>query len=315
MAKQKSKPSYPKSLWLVSAGLVGLGLLVALLLKGADVALFNPKGMVAHEQYFLMMISVIVMLVLAVPLMTFLYFFAWKYRDSNKKAMYNPHMRHGKLFVLAIWAIPSIFIVVLASIMIPATHKLEPQKTMDENKEALTIQVISMRWKWLFIYPEQGIASVNFVQLPTDTPVRFELTADEAPKSSFWIPHLGGQLYAMAGHSNPLYLIAEEPGDYPGSSAEINGAGFAGMKFTARASSKPDFDRWVMDMQNSSDVLDMAEYEKLLQPSEKHPVASYTLAETDLYAKMLMKYAGSHGHGPGGHDGSNRNPAQYHTGH
>lgn len=305
MTKRKQKNSQSNPTGLVLLGLVGLGLLIAALLRGKDIALFNPKGLVAQEQYSLMLFSVAVMLVIAVPTVGLLYFFAWKYRDTSKKAIYSPHMRQGKFFVLSLWVIPSVFMLILASAMVPATYKLEPQKPMAADAETLTIQVIALRWKWLFIYPEQNIASVNFVQVPLDTPVRFELTADETPKSSFWIPHLGGQLYAMTGHVNPLYLMAEEPGDYPGSSAEINGAGYAGMKFTARASSQKDFDSWVKEVQQSPDILDSAEYEKLLSPTEKHPVALYSVTDPDLYAKMLMKYAGSHDH----------QPAKYDTGH
>jgi cytochrome o ubiquinol oxidase subunit 2 len=304
VAKQKNK-NQTKPIWLTFLGLFGLGLFIAMLLRGTDVTLFNPKGLIAQEQHNLMVLSVALMLAIAVPALILLYYFAWKYRESNGKATYNPHVRHGRLLVLSLWAIPSAFILILAFVVLPAIHKLEPQKPIVADAESLTIQVVAMRWKWLFTYPEQNIATVNFVQVPIDTQVRFELSADEAPKSSFWIPHLGGQLYAMTGHVNPLYLMAEEPGDYPGSSAEINGAGFAGMKFIARASSKADFDLWVQDVQMSSNVLDATEYEKLLEASENNPAAFYSMAETDLYAKMLMKYAGSHDH----------RPAQYDTGH
>jgi cytochrome o ubiquinol oxidase subunit 2 len=154
-----------------------------------------------------------------------------------------------------------------------------------------------MQWKWLFIYPEQNIATVNFVQIPEDTPVEFELTADEAPMSSFWIPNLGGMLYAMTGHNNRLHLIADTPGDYPGSSAEINGAGFAGMQFTARASSRGDFDQWLQKVKRSPAVLDGAEYAKLLKPSENNPAAFYSATEEGMYDKVLKKYMGSGSHG------------------
>ena len=153
-----------------------------------------------------------------------------------------------------------------------------------------------MRWKWVFIYPEQQIATVNFVNVPVGTPVTFELTADEAPMSSFWIPNLGGQLYSMTGHVNRLNLMAEEAGDYPGSSAEINGAGFAGMKFTARASQPKDFDAWVQRVKQSSDVLDAASYKSLVQPSENNPAVFYSAYDNDLYDTVVTKYMGSHDH-------------------
>ncbi len=298
MKKSKQKNSEGTSAAFVLFGLICLGLLVAVLLSGKDIALFNPKGVIAQEQYSLMLYSMAIMLLIAVPAVALLYYFGWKYRETNTKSMYSPNMRQGKLFEFGLWAIPSFFMIVLAFIMIPATHRLEPQKAIASDNEEITIQVIALRWKWLFVYPEQNIASVNFVQIPVDTPVRFELTADETPKSSFWVPHLGGQLYAMTGHVNPLYLMAEDVGDYPGSSAEINGAGYAGMKFTARATTEADFNKWVRDTQKSSNLLDPAEYENLLIPSERNSFATYSLDYPDLYAKMLMKYAGSHSHQP-----------------
>jgi cytochrome o ubiquinol oxidase subunit 2 len=279
---------------LILLGVVALGLLINVLLHGHDIALVDPKGLMAGEQLKLMLFSAGLLLVVAVPTVTLLYFTAWKYRETNAKATYDPHTRHGKSLVFTMWAIPSVFMLVLALVMWPATHRLEPQKLIAADAKPLTVEVVALRWKWLFIYPELHIATVNFVQIPTGTPVEFELTADDAPMSSFWIPHLGGQLYAMTGHVNRLNLLAETPGDYAGSSAEINGAGFADMKFTARASSKQDFDSWAQDTRLTSDALDSTEYERLLKPSESNPIALYSLADTSLYDTVLMKYMGSH---------------------
>lgn len=304
MTKHKNKRSHVSPVLLTLLGLIGLGIVITVLLQGVDVALFNPKGVIAKQQLNLMLFSVALILTVAVPTLIILYFFAWEYRESNKKVRYDPLVRHGKFFVFSIWAIPSVFMLLLALVMWPATHKLEPKKTIASDAKPITIKVVAMRWKWLFIYPEQNIATVNFIQVPVDTPIQFDLTADEAPMSSFWIPHLGGQLYAMTGHVNRLNLLAEEPGDYPGSSAEINGHGFAGMKFTARASSKKEFDLWVQNMKRPSKVLDSSEYNKLLGPSESNPAAFYSPVEPGLYAKMLMKYMGSHGSQPAQNEGS-----------
>lgn len=298
MTKPKKKSSQARSIWLTIVGLVGLGLLVAFLLTGTDVALMNPKGLIAGEQRRLLLFATALLLTIAIPSLTIFYFVAWKYRESNEKAHYNPDARHSKLFVLGLWTIPSYIALLMIILLWSATHKLEPQKTIATGTKPLTIQVVAMRWKWLFIYPEQNIATVNFVQVPVDTPVQFEISADEAPMSSFWIPHLGGQLYAMTGHVNRLNLLAEKPGDYPGSSAEINGKGFAGMKFTARASSKQAFDLWVQAVKQSPEVLDATEYQALLAPSENNPSVLYSEADSGLYDTMLMKYAGSHGHYP-----------------
>lgn len=298
MTKYKNKHAHSTPIWLTLLGLLGLGLCITMLLQGTDVALFNPKGFIAQQELNLMIFSMLLLLTIAVPTLIILYSFAWKYRESSKVDAYDPDARHSKFFVFSMWAVPSIFMILLAFVMWPATHKLEPKKPIAADIKPLTIQVVAMRWKWLFIYPEQNIATVNFIQVPVGTPVQFELTADEAPMSSFWIPHLGGQLYAMTGHTNRLNLIAQEAGDYPGSSAEINGAGFAGMKFITRASSKAEFDQWAENMQQSSSALDAVEYEKLLRPSKNNPAAFYSSVDADLYAKILMKYMGSHDHQP-----------------
>jgi cytochrome o ubiquinol oxidase subunit 2 len=278
--------------------LVGLVLLITVLMHGHNVALLNPKGLIAHEQVGLMVFTAVLLLVVAIPSLILLFFTAWKYRESNIRAKHDPDARNGRFVVLSMWGVPSVFMLILALVMWPATHRLVPQKLIAADAKPLTIQVVSMRWKWLFIYPEQNIATVNFVQIPKNTPVQFELTADDAPMSSFWIPNLGGQLYTMTGMVNRLNLLADTPGDYPGSSAEISGAGFTGMKFTARVSSKEDFDDWVHVTKLSPDVLDAAGYEKLLKPSEDNPAAFYSAADSDLYDKVLMKYMGppSHDH-------------------
>lgn len=306
MPKKRKDNSVAKTVTLIVLGLAGLALFLKILLQGYNVALFNPKGVIAKEELDLTILTTIVLLVIAVPTLFLIYFFAWKYRESNTKAKHDPNTRHGKLFNISIWLIPSLFAIVLAMIMWSATHRLEPQKQIAANAKPLTIQVVAQRWKWLFIYPEQGIATVNYIQLPVDTPVTFKLTADEAPMSSFWIPNLGGMLYAMTGHVNNLNLLADTPGEYPGSTGEINGAGFAGMKFTARVGSQEDFDGWVDGVKSRTTVLDSAEYEKLVKPSENHPPTSYAQVEGGLYDTVVMKYAGA------GHD---HKPAEYHGGH
>lgn len=296
MAKHKNRLSVSIIVLLLLVGLAGFGVFLAFLLQGNNVALLNAKGFMAGEQRSLIIFSAMVLLGVAVPTVLFLYFIAWKYRESNQKATYKPHTHHGKGFVFTIWAIPSITMLILGFVMWPATHRLEPRKVLASPNKPITIQVISMRWKWVFLYPDQHIATVNFVQIPVDTPVTFELTADDAPMSSFWIPNLGGQLYSMTGHLNRLNLMADKVGDYPGSSAEINGAGFADMKFTARATSRADFDIWVSRVGQSNDVLDTETYEKLLKPSEKQPAIFYSAFQSGLYDTVLSKYSGAHEH-------------------
>ena len=294
MAKRKNMFYQSKPIWLTLLGLVGLGLLISVLLQGKDVALFNPKGVIAKEQLRLLIFSVVVLLQIAIPTLAVFYFVAWKYRESNEKAVYKPLARTSYALVIGMWLVPSISMIILAAVMWPATHRLAPQKLIDNGVKPLTIQVVALRWKWLFIYPEQNIATVNYVQIPANIPVQFKLTADESPMSSFWIPHLGGQLYAMTGHVNQLNLMADTLGDYGGSSAEINGPGFAGMKFITRVSSIQDFDDWTQKVKLSNKALDASEYQSLLTPSENNKAVFYSNTEPDLYDNKIMKYGGSH---------------------
>lgn len=279
---------------LIIMGLTDLALLIRRFTEGKNMALFNPQGWVAQEQHGLLVLSMMLLFLVSIPVIGVLYFFAWKYRESNTKAKHSPGARQSKSFVFGIWAFPFLVFILFTTIMIPATHKLEPRKQIDASAEPLTIQVIAMRWKWVFLYPDQKIATVNHVQIPKDTPIRFELTADEAPMSSFWVPNLSGQLYAMTSHVNQLNLIADTVGSYRGSSAEINGPGFAGMTFTANVSMQEDFDHWVQEAKQSGTMLDTTAYEELVKPSEDNPQATYANFQDGLYDTVLMKYSGSH---------------------
>lgn len=282
-------------LWLI-VGLSALALVIWRILAGREVALLNPQGLIADQQHGLLVLVIALLLLATVPVVLLLYFTAWKYRESNPKTLHHPSSRQGKFFEFTIWAFPISVFVVFMCIMVPATHKLEPRKAIAAEAEPLTIQVIAMRWKWLFLYPEQKVASVNFVQIPKNTPVVFELTADDTPMSSFWIPNLGGQLYAMTGHVNRLNLLATKSGEYRGSTAEINGAGFADMLFTARVGSQVDFDTWVETTKQEGKLLDTAGYEKLLKPSEHNPATFYGSYQNNLYNTVITKYMGAHNH-------------------
>jgi len=293
--KQKSKLRGPVPyivLWVVV-----LTALFSALLWGTNVKVLNPHGLIATHQLSLIIFSVVVLMVIAVPSLFLFYYFAWKYRETNTKVAHESENHHGKWWVFWVWAIPCAIMLIMSVVMWIATHKLDPMRAIASKNKTLHVQVIALRWKWLFIYPDQGIATVNFLQAPVNTPIEFDLTADETPMSSFWLPNWGGQLYAMTGHSNRLNLMPTTKGDFTGASAEINGAGFDGMKFTARASSQADFNKWVTQTQQSPNILDWVEYQKLLQPSENNVAAFYSSTAPDMYDNVLMKYMGSHNMG------------------
>lgn len=289
----KSKKQRKIAPLLVLLGILTFGLILAYFVNDTDVVLLNPKGMVANEQHWLLIVSTLIMFGFGLPVILTIYFFAWKYREGNQQSTYAPDTKNSKTFLVFAWGGPIATVIVLASLMLPATQRLKPQAPIKADKEQLVVQVVALRWKWLFIYPEYNVATVNFVQIPVDTPVRFELTADEAPMNAFWIPNLGGMLYAMTGHINQLNLMATAVGDYPGKTAEISGQGYAGMKFTARASTQRDFDAWAEKVKSSSVPLTDARYQKLLEPSENNPPAFYSNPSPDLYGAIVSKYDGS----------------------
>lgn len=254
-----------------------------------NIVLFNPKGVIAQKEMRLMAVATLLMLTVAIPVFALLFVFARKYRAGNTLAKYSPNLQSSPAVALALWAIPAFIIFLIAVINWKSTHELDPYKPIASGKKPITIQVVALQWKWLFIYPEQNIATVNFIQFPEATPVNFQLTAD-APMNSFWIPQLGGQMYAMPGMETQLHLIAEKSGEFAGSDAEISGAGFAGMKFTAKSSSQADFNAWVAGVKKGQNILSFEAYNQLAQPSKNSPKTFYATVETNLYNKVMMKF-------------------------
>lgn len=247
--------------------------------------LFNPKGLIASEQKELMITVVAFMLIAVVPVLFMTFFFAWKYR-SGGKSKYTPNIDGSKPIQFAWLGLLCVIICAIGTIAWKSSHALDPRKELISDKPALTIQVVALEWKWLFLYPEQNIATVNLVQFPEDTPINFEITAD-APMNSFLIPQLGGQMYAMNGMKTKLHLMANEIGDYRGFSSNISGEGFSGMRFIARASSESDFNTWVETTKFYGDDLN---YEELAKPSKNHSPTTYALTNPELFDSIVMKF-------------------------
>lgn len=258
--------------------------------KGMQGGVFDPQGPIALDERNLIILAVSLMLLVAIPMLILLYTFAWKYRVGNMKAKYDPDHVGGAWRQLLWWVIPAIIIVAIAIINWQSTHALDPYKMIASNNPPLTVEVVALQWKWLFIYPSQGIATVNFLEFPEQTPVHFILTAD-GPMSSFWIPELGSQIYAMTAMQTQLSLEANSTGEYIGKDTEINGAGYSGMTFTAKSVSQSDFNAWIASVKNSSNTLTMDEYNNvLLPPSEYVPSSTYASVDPDLYGTILVKY-------------------------
>jgi cytochrome o ubiquinol oxidase subunit 2 len=281
----------------IIAGFVVLGLGIVtvsvLYLRGKNFEVFNPKGTIAAEQSHLMILCLLLSLVVVIPVFTLLSVISWRYREGNKRARktYSPDFDGSRLLETVWWLIPTAIIVVISVINWQSSHQLDPFRPIASTQPAMTIQVVALDWKWLFIYPQQHVATVNYVRFPVDTPVDFEITSD-APMNSFWIPQLGGQIYAMAGMSTHLNLMANQIGDYRGSSANISGAGFANMIFAAQARTQSDFSSWLASAQQADQSLGMAAYNRLAQPGETKTPITYSNVESNLYDKIVLKYMG-----------------------
>jgi cytochrome o ubiquinol oxidase subunit 2 len=259
-------------------------------LHSHTIAVLQPSGQIGRQERQLMWYALILALVVIVPVYGMTFVIAMKYREGNKKKKkYSPNFDHHRGIEFVWWAIPLVIIGVLAVITWRSSHQLDPYKPLNSQKKPLTIQVVALDWKWLFIYPSQHIATVNYVQFPANTPIDFEITSDTV-MSSFWIPQLGGQIYAMPGMNTHLHLVADKNGDFAGSSANINGKGFSGMKFAARATSDADFSAWVQRTQHAAMQLDQTSYQALAKPSENNPWTYYRSPQADLYTTIIDKY-------------------------
>jgi cytochrome o ubiquinol oxidase subunit 2 len=256
---------------------------------GGDIAMLYPKGQIALKERNLLLTIQAIMLLVVIPVYILTFVFSWKYRADNPKGKYEPHLQDHRIAETIWWGIPLVIVAIISVLTWIRTHELDPFKPLVSDKKPLKIQVVALQWKWLFLYPEEKIASINFVQFPENTPVHFEITAD-APMNSFWIPQLGSQIYAMPKMKTELNLIADKVGDYRGASANISGVGFSGMHFIARASTEKEFQEWVDSAKASKRSLTFNEYRALAKPSQDHPVALYELKDEDLFDEILMKF-------------------------
>ena len=262
-----------------------------LLLGGCNMTLLDPVGQVGIDEKNLIITATLLMLLVVVPVILMTIIFAWKYRASNKNATYAPKWSHSTKIEVVIWTVPILIIIALGVITYKSTHALDPYRPLESDVKPITIEVVAMDWKWLFIYPEQGIATVNKIVFPANTPVNFRITSDTV-MNSFFIPGLGGQIYAMAGMQTKLHLIANKNAELDGISANYSGAGFTGMKFKAIATSQADFDAWVSEVKASPKQLDTAEYEALTKPSQNNPVELYSSVKPNLFQTIIDKYEG-----------------------
>jgi len=263
--------------------------LLAFVVQGRDVPVLDTHGTIANQQRDLILVVFGLGMLVVIPVLTMLFVIGWKYRAGNTKAKYDPEF-NGHLGLEALWwGIPCLIIIVLAVITYVSTHALDPYKSLESNVEPVNVQVVALEWKWLFIYPDKGVATLNYLNIPEDTPINLTLTSD-APMNSFWVPALAGQVYAMSGMSTKLHLMADTVGSYRGASANISGEGFANMTFKVNSMSNTDFSKWVIESANSKKPLDSTSYASLAKQSKDDGEITYMLMNNDLYNEIIMKY-------------------------
>jgi cytochrome o ubiquinol oxidase subunit 2 len=283
-----------------SAGVLAL----ALPLAGCG-GVLDPHGPISTSERLILIDSVAIMLVIVIPVIIATLGFAWWFRASNDRATYRPYWSFSGQLELIVWAIPALVITFLGGIAWFGSHALDPFAPLT-SKTPVEIQVVSLDWKWLFIYPNDGVAGVNQLIIPAGVPVHFTLTSSGV-MNSFFVPQLGSQIYAMAGMTSQLSLLADEPGDYPGISAQFSGDGFSDMRFVVHAMSPDDYARWLASAKDRGAVLDAAAYAALAQQSSDLKPTAYHGVDPKLFDSIVSETAPPSGGAqeqPGGHSSS-----------
>ena len=252
--------------------------------------ILDPKGQVGIDEKHLIIVSTLLMLIVVVPVIFMTLYFAWRYREGRENEVYTPKWAHSNAIEMVVWMVPIIIVIVLGVITWRSTQALDPYKPLEHEREHITVEVVSMDWKWLFIYPDYGVATVNELVFPANVPVKFKITSDTA-MNSFFIPQLGSQIYSMAGMETKVHLIANEAGSFDGFSANYSGAGFSGMQFKAIATAtENDFEAWVNKVKQHAQPLNAAAYKKLALPSENNPVEYYGSVSQGMFHNIVMQY-------------------------
>ena len=265
------------------------------MLGGCNLVLLHPAGDVARQQSDLMIASVILMALIIVPVLIAVGVIAWRYRASNESAEYDPEWDHSTQLELVVWAAPLLIIIVLGAMTWIGTHQLDPYRSLTRihagrpvaaDTRPLEVEVVSLNWKWLFFYPQYGIATVNELAAPVDMPIHFNLTSTET-MNSFFIPSLAGQVYSMPGMQTVLNAVINKPGDFDGFSSNYSGHGFTDMRFRFHGMSPQDFSQWVARVRADGTDLDTPAFDRLNQPSRAEPVHYYARFDADLYHRIL----------------------------
>jgi len=271
---------------------VGLSSLCAVAFLGgcSTILVLDPKGPIGEAERFVIIAAILLMLIVVIPVFIMGIWFPRKYRASNTESTYMPKWSHSGRIELFMWGVPIAIVTALAILAWTSTHSLDPYRPIPSAEKPVNIEAVCLDWKWLFIYPDENIATVNQITFPVNVPVSFKITSDTV-MASFFIPQLGSQIYAMAGMLTRLHLLADKPGVYAGHNQQFTGTGYANMHFTANAVSREEFQSWVQKIGQSPEKLDLDRYEKLAKPSDGyHPVTYFSSVKPDLFEHVLRKY-------------------------
>ena len=257
-------------------------LLGAATLGGCNEGVLDPKGPIAVAERQILFNSLGIMLAIVIPTILATFGVAYWFRSSNQRARYQPEFKYSGRLEVLVWAIPAMTVLLVGGVAWVGAHDLDPRKAISAAAKPVTVQVVSLDWKWLFIYPEQGIASVNHLVVPAGTPISFELTS-AGVMNSFFVPQLGSQIYTMAGMVTHLQLQADHPGSYRGLSAQFSGDGFADMRFAVDAVPDQQFQQWLASTRGNGPTLDAQSYADLAKPSEAVTPFTYGAVSPDLF--------------------------------
>jgi cytochrome o ubiquinol oxidase subunit 2 len=284
---------------MTKSGGIGAAVVLALCLGGCalpEAPILDPKGPIALAERDILFRAFAIMMIVVIPVFAMTFWFAWRYRATNTAARYEPNWMSTTVDAIN-WIVPALIVLSLGVQVWTYTHRLDPYRPLEAAAKPTEVHVVAQDWKWLFLYPEQGIASVNELAFPAGVPLSLRITSDTV-MNSFFIPALGGQIYAMAGMQTQLNLRADTPGRFIGRNTQYSGRGFSDQHFAAIAMTSLDFEAWVARAKQSPMQLDAAAYAALAKPSAKHPVTLYSTFEPGLFERIIRRYDNSMAHAP-----------------
>jgi len=270
-----------RALTLVAGGMV---------LASCNEGVLSPKGPIGQAEQTILFNATAIMLAVIIPVIALTLTFAWWFRASNKRARYQPDWEYSGRIEMIVWSIPALVVLFLGGIAWISSHDLDPYKPVQSQVSPVEVNVVSLDWKWLFIYPDKSIASINELTVPVGTPIHFHLTSGTV-MNSFFVPQLGSQIYTMAGMTSELNLLADTPGVYRGLSAQFSGDGFSDMHFNVKVVTASDFAAWLAKVRGSGEKLDDVAYQKLLLPGIEPNVRIYGTVDPGIFESILLQPA------------------------